>query len=133
MRIGQLCQIQCPDNQIVINGACGVCVLGTVYDQQTRQCICPPGYFTNNNGVCELVIPTCPAGTYQQSGNCLPCSSGCAECISSTICTRCVNNAFSPFAGSCGPRCGDGIQTPNEGCDDGNANNNDGCSNNCFI
>jgi cysteine-rich repeat protein len=30
------------------------------------------------------------------------------------------------------PRCGDGVQDAEEGCDDGNSVNNDGCSNNCL-
>ena len=31
----------------------------------------------------------------------------------------------------CTSLCGDGVRTPNEGCDDGNALETDGCYNNC--
>ncbi|ETW10555.1 hypothetical protein H310_00822 [Aphanomyces invadans] len=44
-----------------------------------------------------------------------------AECYSTTC------------QADCNRRCGDGIKTADEQCDDGNSNNNDGCSTSCQI
>ncbi|RHY76573.1 hypothetical protein DYB34_008066 [Aphanomyces astaci] len=49
-------------------------------------------------------------------------SAGCTGACLSSACQA-----------DCNRRCGDGIKTSDEQCDDGNANNNDGCSTACQI
>ena len=136
--VTRACQITCPPAQNVINGICGTCVLGTVYNAQLQSCVCPPGYFVNPQGVCESRIvppPVCPAGFFlAANNNCAACPVGCSVCSSSLSCSSCTDPAATFINGICqSRRCGNGVLEFGETCDDFNTANGDGCNSVCQI
>lgn len=128
------CQASCPPPTYMIDGACGICMLPSTYDNQLEQCLCPRNYMKNNRGICQP-INSCNPGYYQdQSLNCLPCAAGCASCYNDAICYLCKSPTQQPDkTGKCvniiNYVCGNGRVEGTEECDDGNTINGDGCSN----
>ncbi|HYQ47389.1 MAG TPA: DUF4215 domain-containing protein [Polyangiaceae bacterium] len=104
-----------------------------------------------DNGAYRLDTP-CPAGNNcdQLSGGCLPVVAECAGkpvgarfCDANATVKLCgldlVRVESEPCAGMCvggncvTRRCGDGVTTAPEQCDDGNSDNSDGCTNECRL
>lgn len=75
----QICQLGCPPNQFIINGVCGVCVMGTEYNNQLKACVCKDGWYKNIHGSCEKKDGTiCDSGFYlTPQKTCLACPAGC--------------------------------------------------------
>ncbi len=48
-----ICRARCQQGLYIINGVCGVCVLGTVYVPSLLTCSCPPGSYLNQQGFCQ--------------------------------------------------------------------------------
>lgn len=109
----QACVVNCPTGQNLINGVCGTCALGTVFDSVLKQCVCPSGTYANNNGYCEpRVVPpiACTGATYASSTTtCSPCPAGCLGCTSATVCTAC-DSSLTLREGRCvAAKCGNGF------------------------
>ena len=135
-RKGAICELQCAENQVVINGLCGRCVGQSIYNPNLQSCVCPTGFYRNNFGFCEasnLTPVNCDPGFfYDPTNGCLSCPLGCTECTNSLTCTKCPQ-FYKPMGAECKPNCGDGYVIAGvEQCDDGNAASNDGCSN-CMV
>ena len=102
---------KCKDNNYYINnGKCETCPTGKICDginaYDESYCINPPdGYYCDNNNIKRCVDKygmycatcnsssclSCNTSYYLSNGNCLPCSSGCYVCTSSSYCTKCGN------------------------------------------
>lgn len=112
VRVGKFCEVECKQDQYVINGRCAFCALNTVYNAQLGSCVCAPGYYKNILGYCEkkAIVPiTCSDGEYFQEGvGCLSCPDGCRTCSAANTCTTCVLDGYVPQGNTCVPKCGDG-------------------------
>lgn len=133
-----ICMRMCDEGQVLINGICGTCVLGAVYNPLLEDCICPAGTVRNMFGFCvrnDLTPVTCVSGQFFDSDQgCLSCPTGCSLCLNANLCTECASVNFIPQGNQCVPLCGDGaIIRPSEQCDDGNIINGDGCSLTCQV
>lgn len=120
-----VCTLSCSSGQFPFQGGCAVCPLNTVYNVQIGGCSCPDGYYKDNFGVCAQVVLkaiTCPDGQYFDSTNgCVACPGSCKTCSSATKCTSCTTIGYAPnAAGTCVPKCGDGLVVGSETCDTGN-------------
>ena len=135
--VSGICRIQCAQNQVVINGLCGVCILNSVYDPVLESCVCPEGFYRNNFGVCEQSTPTpvtCDPGFFfAENQGCISCPAGCQTCSSANTCLTCSVAGFIPQGGSCVANCGDGVIVAGEQCDDSNSMSGDGCSSTCMV
>lgn len=131
-----ICVLACTSGQFVFQGGCAVCPLNTVFNSQIGGCSCPDGYYKDNFGVCSQVVLkaiSCPAGQYFDTTNgCVACPGSCKTCTSATKCTLCTTTGYAPnSAGTCVPKCGDGLIVGSETCDTGNSYSS-GCLN-CQI
>jgi cysteine-rich repeat protein len=104
---------------------------------------CDDGNTNDNDGCrrdCTFTCTTANAATNCNDMN--PCTMD--TCTGTGTASRCTNTAV-PNGRSCGgsnicnmgvcvaARCGDGIRTGSEECDDGNASNDDGCRTDCTF
>lgn len=114
-RVGARCELQCQAGQNIINGLCGTCVSGTIYNPQLQSCVCKEGYYKNNYGFCErstLIPVTCDRGFYHNGDTgCVACPEGCLACSSATQCTECPP-FYEPSGSRCIAKCGDGYAVP---------------------
>ena len=108
-RVNEFCTQRCPAGKFLINGVCGVCVMGTVYSPALRACVCDTGYYMNSYQMCEVIRPTtCDRGFFLDGSTCVACPAGCATC-NANACLTCLTDGFWPVGRTCQPRCGDGI------------------------
>lgn len=83
-----------------------VCPSGTAIHPITGNCGCDPKCSKcSNYSTCTLCansslwvyngncVISCPGASYQSSGNCFPCSTGCLNCTINT-CSLCLNTSF---------------------------------------
>jgi cysteine-rich repeat protein len=101
--------------------SCSPCMSNCYNCTNITICIqCGTNYvFNTTSSSCTIdcsSITYCVTCTYTSTLNCQSCSVG-----------------YYILGSSCVPRCGDGIMTIEEGCDDGNTANNDGCSPACAL
>lgn len=131
---------------------CQLCPRGTwqsefrateCYDCEVMHNTSAPGSKSSNN-----CMPVCAAGSFSNNGldmtsdgggACRPCEGArYQELTGMTSCERCPGgkNTLEPGAASlaqCVDKCGDGMKTDNEGCDDSNLAEGDGCSSQCVA
>ena len=85
---------------------CSSCLSG--YTLIGSSCIlvvnCPSTYYYQ--GVC---LSSCPHTTYPSAGSCLPCTSNCLTCISSSVCSSCPTSFYLLVNGSCQGSCPSGF------------------------
>lgn len=120
-----ICVLACASNEFPFQGACAICPLNTVYNEQINGCGCPTGYYKDTFGTCskvELKPINCPSGQYfDTTHGCVSCPGSCKTCSSATKCTSCATAGYNPnYSGVCQPLCGDGIIVGSETCDTGN-------------
>ena len=102
---------KCKDNNYYINnGKCEICPSNKICDginaHDETYCTNPPaGYFCEGNTIKKCIDKynmycatcnssqclSCNSTYYLSNGSCLPCSSGCVQCINANYCTKCGN------------------------------------------
>jgi len=118
-----ICYPRCPSGTVAFQGGCqpNPCIYyNSTNSNICLQCVAP--YLlvavsvlnsTNTSGV--VCILNCPTSTILVSGTCLPCSSNCQTCVSSTICTQCQSGYYL-YQGSCQLLCPLGFYSYNSQC-----------------
>ena len=129
---------------------CQLCPRGTWQSEfRATQCFdCKAMLNTSARG-CKSsneCMPVCSAGSYSDNGldmssdggaGCRPCEGArYQELTGKTSCERCPDGKNTLEAGAsslaqCVDKCGDGMKTEAEGCDDSNLADGDGCSSQC--
>jgi cysteine-rich repeat protein len=125
--------------------AAGACVASASCGNGTREGAeqCDDGNANNNDGCRNDCTFTCTAANAATNCNDMnPCTAD--ACMGTGLASRCTNTAAANGT-SCGgtnicnmgacvaARCGDGIRSGSEACDDGNTSNDDGCRNDCTF
>jgi cysteine-rich repeat protein len=143
------CVAACPPSSYYNGATCVTCLGGEVWDG--GKCVTVPAptpaptttttttttsSSSSSSGSLTTAssTPSCPGGTYwdQQQLRCLPCSSGCSNCLNCDSCLTC-SSGFTPSpSGLCSEICGDGKRFVLP-CDDGNKIDGDGCSSRCQV
>ena len=66
-------------------------------------CTCNTGSM-QNNGSCQIILPTCNSGYYLNGSTCAVCPNGCATCSSGSNCTSC-NSGYHLNGSTCSIDC----------------------------
>ena len=103
----------CPTNQYWNGNSCSSCPDGCIGCSSSSVCLgCKAGYYSSksfnffnytysntcnicpSNATCANSSIQCNVGYYLNNEQCLPCKVGCKECITSEICSSCINGYF---------------------------------------
>ena len=103
----------CSSGFTLVNGTCNriSCSASFVFDPVLGTCSCPSSSIAGKGGLCVscslecrscsvLGCTSCNQRYYLAGASCLPCSSNCLSCLSSTFCTKC-DRYFFPLNGVC--------------------------------
>ena len=130
----------CGTNKLCRNGTCSDAVCGDGVVTAPEEC--DDGNITNGDGcdgTCKFscvstdTARNCMSNVCAGGGTCNDTTHVCAGGTPPPDGTSCGTNMICKM-GVCGaPRCGDGIVTSPEQCDDGNQTPGDGCENNCHF
>ncbi|CAD8198174.1 unnamed protein product [Paramecium octaurelia] len=146
---------ECDDGNDTSRDGCSNCIIDKYYsclNTILEQSICfqCPQYceLCNEDDANKLVCKKCQSGYFVESNICNKCNDKCKECAdSSSNCLSCrfvqndqkqcklcesMDGYYSDYKNNlCYSKCGDGIKSKEEECDDGNIIDFDGCNQNC--
>lgn len=91
-----------PDSQCAAE-----CLTGQFLYESICYEICPEGTLAIVLSI-SYCTTECPSNYYISDGYCLPCSSGCAECLNSSTCTTCLSGFSMTVDNQCVSQCPDG-------------------------
>ena len=91
------CIASCPAGTNYNGNICLACTSSQQWDIKTLKCVDitnpnnpnNPNNPTNPDNIGK--VPSCPSGTFwdEQQLRCLPCVSGCSQCVDCDVCIRC--------------------------------------------
>jgi len=95
---------KCIETYTVVNGSCSACGSNCfTCDITLVYCTsCLPSFILSSTNTCINGV-ICSGGYYDSSavGNCSPCGTNCASCLSSTNCLTCTVPLMLPSGGQC--------------------------------
>lgn len=142
---------ECDDGNLIPRDGCTDCKIDDGY--KCVNVLLAPSFCYKCPSNCVECAPTnrvvkcskCSDGYFSSQNKCVKCGSNCKTCSQMNYCLTCFTNGKEPneqgvcptceqtpgtytVDGNCVTKCGDGIETSDEECDDNNSNDGDGCS-----